>query len=106
MTMTALLFLIPALLSLFAVRITMGFQLGSPLPSSQSILARTSSRATAIATSHLWAVGPLVLDQEQQELHSQTIHHHHRGHGKIVEIRSKEQYSSFLAEDDRLCIIK
>jgi hypothetical protein len=105
MTMSVLLFLIPALLALFDVRIAMGFQLGSPLSSSQSILARTSIRAKA--ASHLLAVGPLVLDQEHQEHHSPTIHHHHhRGHGKIVVITSKEQYSSFLAEDDRLCIIK
>jgi hypothetical protein len=104
MTMSALLFLIPALLALFDVKIAMGFQLGSPLSSSQSIVTRTSTWATA--ASHLLAVGPLVLDQEHQEHHSPTIHHHHRGHGKIVVITSKEQYLSFLAEDDRLCIIK
>lgn len=104
MTISALLFLVPALMSLFVVRIAMGFQVGSPLSSSQSILARTSTRGTA--TSHLLTVGPLVLEHEDQGDTSQKIHHHYRGHGKIIQITSKEQYSSFLAEDDRLCIVK
>ena len=75
--------------------------------SSSRVVQQQQWRRTTTPSSPLFVAAPLMdeeMDQEEEQ------HHHPArvggGLGKIVEIESPNEMAEFIAEDDRLCIVK
>ena len=75
---------------------TFGFQIVAPL----SNTGRVQQRIPSLSALYVASSAPPL---DEQKPHQQQPR---GGVGKIVEIESRNEFEQFLAEDDRLCIVK